>query len=457
MTRAPLSWRALAALGLLAFAARAGYVALGACRPGAAITPDSVGYVQLAANLVERHAFSQAAQAPFAPDTIRTPAYPLFLALFCRSKQACPDVCGVLLGQAMLGALAVLLCAAAALVLFGRPGLAVLAGVLLAVDLGSIFHAALVLSDVPFQLAFLAGFFALACGLRLGLERAPVSVWGAAGLLLGAAALVRPIGLFYAPFAGAALWLEGRPKRSKAALRAAFVVLAGSCVLPGLWAARNGLETGDWTVTSLPARDMARQRAAAVLSQMTGEPFGQASADVMKRMEAAHGGPFSSVEEQAEFGGRWGTLFVLSHPVAAAEVAAKDAVRMLGGHGLEIPCWQVWADPVCDPLHPPAASGPAGSGTRYLLRAHPALRPVFAGYELYLVLLYAFAALGLSRAWRSGERGELALVLSPIVYFLLTSVGALAYHRFRLPFLPLVCILAARGAADVRLLPRRKR
>ncbi len=447
------SWRALAGVGVLAFALRVGYVALGACRPGSSLTPDGVGYVIEARNLAEHGVFSTVEKPPFAPDTVRTPGYPLFLALFCTSK-GCPDLCAANLGQALLGAIAVLLCSAAALVLFRRPAVAGFAGLLLAFDLGSIFHGALTLTEIPFQCAFWLAFFALACAARLGAARAPLKLWLAGGVLVGAAALVRPIGLFYAPFAGAALFLGGgRPERPLI-WRAALAVVVGSCVLPLLWAARNWTQAGAFTVTTLPARDMGRMRAAAVESQLTGMPFGDAAREIEREMAEAHGAPFASVEEEAEFAKRWGTRFVVSHPVAAAEVAAKDVVRVLGGHGLEIPCWQVYGDPRCDPLNPPP-QGPAGSGTRALLSRHRGLRPFFVGYELYLIALYLLAVFGAVKAWRLDERVELGLALSPIVYFLLTSAGAMAYHRFRVALMPAVCVLAARGAAEIPLRRRR--
>ena len=72
-----------------------------------------------------------------------------------------------------------------------------------------------------------------------------------------------------------------------------------------------------------------------------------------------------------------------------------------------------------------------------------------AGLEFYLLATLALALVGclVRRNWR---RLVVVLLLLTLVYFLVLSGGPAAYHRFRLPLVPMFSILAAAGWGRLR-------
>ncbi|MBM3315206.1 hypothetical protein FJY71_05110, partial [candidate division WOR-3 bacterium] len=134
---------------------------------------DSQQYLLLAESLMESGAFGWGA----GPVTFRLPGYPTLLAMLGNR------IWLVMVVQAVLGALTVLMVGILGFRIAGRAGGLVAAG-LLCVDVGSVLHSGLVMSEVLFV-------FLVVLAVYLFLER---TSWGA-GLALAAAALTRPIAL----------------------------------------------------------------------------------------------------------------------------------------------------------------------------------------------------------------------------------------------------------------------
>jgi len=66
----------------------------------------------------------------------------------------------------------------------------------------------------------------------------------------------------------------------------------------------------------------------------------------------------------------------------------------------------------------------------------------------YTVPLAVLALIGLPYWWRA-DRLAAALLMLTVTYFVMMSLGAEAYSRFRVPFLPLYAMLAGGGAAEL--------
>lgn len=426
--------RRLALVFLAALAARAGLVLI--MGPGRrAWTPDSVDYVDGARGLHRHGAFTRGDEPPLIPETLRTPGYPLLLSAFCR-PETCPAEKPVLLAQSVLGAAAAALTALAAWLLFADPRAAAAAGLAMAFDPVSVLHSGLLVTETLFT-TLIAGALALLAAAHADSRRRAVFA-AAAGLVVGAAVLVRPAGVYLFAFAAAALaaaWSASRPWKSLGA----FVLCA--LLLPTAWSLRNWRAAGRFTVSTIGGLNVAYMRGAAVEMQLGGGTFDEALARVKAKIEAAHGGRFSDEAEESAFAGPWAARFLLSHPFAYAAVMAKDAVKMLGGHGLEIFSWTVLGDPADDPMTLRAPSGKL-SGTRDLLRRHPPLAAALLLNTLFLAGVYLLALRG---AWVGGRAALLPGAM--IAYFLAVSCGALAYYRFRLPLMPAVFVLAGLGWA----------
>jgi len=165
---------------------------------------DQVSYLRLAHGLVERGEYTRAALgAPFAPEPLRPPGYPLFLVPFCLAE--CSHW-AVAIAQALLyGALVLIFYGVARATV--APRYARIVAVLVALYLPIAYFATIAYSD------FLSTFL-LAAGLAAFLRARRTSSlgWGmAAGALLGWLALTRAVFvLFPAALALLVLVVDGR-------------------------------------------------------------------------------------------------------------------------------------------------------------------------------------------------------------------------------------------------------
>lgn len=172
-----------------------------------------------------------------APDTLRTPGYPLFLAVLFRLGAPIPVVVAV---QCVLHILVgtgcyflarrwsgstVVATGAAFLTLFFPPGVIV---------------ATRIMSETLTEAALLASFALVIEAIRR--RSVPWSI--AAGVVLSFVPLIRPIAIGLPAAIGIALLLARAPRRVLLA------VLAASSVLPAIWAARNARVSGITTISS---------------------------------------------------------------------------------------------------------------------------------------------------------------------------------------------------------------
>jgi 4-amino-4-deoxy-L-arabinose transferase-like glycosyltransferase len=187
---------------------------------------------------------------PTAPDTLRTPAYPLLLAA----------VIALGLPLSTVIALQHLLVVAMVVVVFlvterltGRWTGAFAAALLLALFPPLIATAQQYMTDILAAAVILAGM--LAAG-RAAEGRMGWAVTG--GLLTGVATLVRPIALlWFAPLAIVIAWRGAR--------RAAIAFVLAAILLPGGWTVRNQRATGVVTVSSIGGENLLFCRAAGAL------------------------------------------------------------------------------------------------------------------------------------------------------------------------------------------------
>jgi hypothetical protein len=362
--------------------------------------------------------------APLVPETIRTPGYPAFLALFIRG--------GVQLERAVAvqHALHVILVLGAYLFLAtvtGERGFAFLAAALYAVWPPTIRLADQLVSEPLFSLVFLPS---IALLLRAAITpRGAVAAASAAALLAGGAVLVRPAALYYA--VAGAIFLAIFARRRRLALAVVFLLL--SQLIPGAWAVRNHRATGVLTVSSLTGESALFFKAAGALAvqgrgtwyALTAVPFqDDFYRSVLKerhRLLAEATESFSRQEldamHHAELARRYSALaagVVRENIPELAMMAAGSVIHMLSGV-----FWQ------------PAVE----------MSFHPRWRPELS---ILAALFFAFAAAGIGPLWRR-HRELAALSIVTIVYFLAVSAGSEADFRLFEPVSVPYLVLASAG------------
>ncbi|MGC2697732.1 MAG: hypothetical protein WA738_18240 [Candidatus Angelobacter sp.] len=376
--------------------------------------PDSPSYITPAAHLLSGHGFTDSNGYPA---TIPTPGYPLLILPFLWAHL---NLTFLVLFQHALRVLLVLASTVFVLRFAGDTRKALLTGVLLCLDFLLLEAANAVLTEMLFTVIICAILWLLWS--ESGKTSKPGLMCLAAGLLTGAAVLVRPVAILF--FVPAALYLLMTRQRYRIRAATGFVLV--SLCLPLLWATRNYHETGNFTLSSIAGYNALFYRGAGALAAndpgdfRQNFPRRQQELDVQAchDLEREYRQECSAIPfaQKAGYYSRRGREIVWHNPIGYAKACARGALVMLLDGG------------------PTSLAGIAGTtwpvGMRVLM--------------VYTLPLLGLALFGLVAFWNT-SRNFFWLALLTWGYFVGISAGPEAYGRFRVPFLPLYIILAVTG------------
>ena len=413
--------------------------------PRLAVSEDTHTYLEPAAALVEHGEFNRSSTSS-TPEFVRTPGYPALVAVvyavFGESDLS------VLLVQVVLGGLSVLITVLLAERLIGSFRLALVAGVLVAVDPVQISASALLLTEA---LATLLTVLLAYAGVRLvesGYTTRRAILYAVA---LVAVTYVRPTTLYFALVPTAILiWLAFRRRSSPGLfLRATVAFVVPVVVLLGAWDVRNKASVGSWRFSGIEAVNLYWFRAAGVIAHREGISLDQACVRLTKSLNRGTGvvfdprafstGQLPPVWEsrQGEYYGRAGrrALDILSHdPVSVASEFAAG-------------------------LYPELVQ----SGWRHAFESFGIAdlpKPLDVSGLLVVWCFEILAAIGGLTALkrRTPLRTAHVLTLGLVTYVLFASAGREATHegfRFRMPIWPILMVYAVIGAREIARLARR--
>lgn len=415
------------------------------CLTGTArrVLPDSAGYEDSARALLHTGHFAVSPEAPERPQLMRTPGYPVFIALV---YLACGERRGALiLAQIAVSVLTILLASRMAREGWGpRAGAA--AAVVLALDPVSFAYAGLLLSETLF--AFLICLSAYA-GMRFALSGG-VGCLLLAGLALALATLVRPIGyyliipvlLWTALFAARAGMPPGRIAFCCVALAIPWAVLVGG------WQLRNLRVAGSAEFSQITGLSLLHYKAAGVVAMRDGIPLDEARTRLRARLPAS-----VSPAEASRAACALGLSTLREHPRLALKSAAHGAAKTLCVPG------EYELLNYCGADTPP--EGCLGDLVRLSPRAYAekwmaGRKGEFAAFLLssaYLLVvgICVIRSLAGVRGMGREARWSCGLLLLVVSYLVAASAGPESGPRFRVPAMPLLSILAAcRLAARTR-------
>jgi hypothetical protein len=379
------------------------------------IAYDSASYMAQAESLA---ATGSARNALGEPDTLRTPGYPLFLAAFLFPGLG---YAGAVAGQRLLWLIVVAATTWLSFRLTRRAIVAVVAGLITAIDVPALQATSSILTETLAAVLVCAAAWQAYRSVSARVMSAAVM----AGLLAGAAALVRPVAILLGVALAIAIAI-GSPRGHRARPAAAIVIV--SLVICGSWIARNYMQTGVATFSSISSVNLLLYRAAGTLAIR--DPGGidvnigrrQAELDAAACRAAAQrfGRDCASlpITQRATVYSGLALPIIFGDPAATAMQAGRAFVMIMFGGGANLVA---------------EITGIAESRARLLA----------FGYSVPLAVL---AGVGLSFWWRV-DRLAWWLVVLTIAYLVVMSLGTEAYSRFRVPFLPLYAMLAGGGAA----------
>ncbi len=408
---------------------------------------DTISYLEPGRNLLLHGRFI----ADGVPDLVRTPGYPLFLAISSLAGLPAAAVVNII-----LSVFSVILVWRLGRAVFGDPRIALGAAWIFAFEPVSIAFSVILFSETLFLTLFLLSMERLAVFLR---ERRLI-VLMMAGLWLAAATLVRPV-TYYLPIAltlGLFLALARVPGLR---WKAPAVLLIS--VLPWLaaWQIRNWVETGYGGFSSIAEINLYFNDAGAVRAHLEHHSWSDARHELgyvdfndQSRGQVYLYQPYLALHpEQSGWSQTQRIAFIHS-----------EAIRIIREHyGIYLrSCLAALFKVLFEPgagffdhlLNPDVAKHTAGlilgrgfvRGGILLARTYPWIAVEKAALEIVLLGLYVFAVRGV---FRSGMRNVCVwLLLGTSLYFFAVSAaaaGPVADSRLRLPVMPVVCIFAAAG------------
>ena len=403
---------------------------------------DSYEYLQLADGLVHGCGFARRVNARCeAAELLRTPGYPLFLALM-------PGIRSTLAAQALIGGAACLLLAWWINSRWGFNA-ALTAELLLALDVPWFVLSNQVMSETLFAALLLLGAFVPLLAIRYA--RGTLAAATVAGLACGFAILVRPIGLVL-PLLVPIPFIFAARISARGRLLAMAITLVLSLLAPIGWAVRNFTVTGYFGLSTIGAINIYFYRAANVIAREQGQGLEETRTVLERRLGVPFDRVYDPQEQRPELARRMNHLalgILVAHPLTAAAMTVQSTLYLAlcpirtqlarvagttgGSKGLGL-------------------SAGAPSLSRVALTMRRVLgSPVLAALEFCQIALLAVVWIGIARALlacrhAATEYRVWCLYLTALtLILLLLAAGGEADVRFRVPVAPLMAAVAGLG------------
>jgi 4-amino-4-deoxy-L-arabinose transferase-like glycosyltransferase len=409
--------------------------------PGRFLDRDSASYHEPARALLQLGRFVASPETPELVETMRTPGYPLFLAgvyLVWGEYQPMAILVQILLSLGTMALVYRIAC------MLWNTGTALLATLLLALDITSFTYALKLMSETLFTLLLIAMVVA-----GIYLIKSPRKLHWAflVGVLLAAATFVRPIS-YYLLVPLVLLYLgigiTQRWRRSQLLLAMALLVLPFLLLIGG-WQVRNYLLTGSAQYSSVEGVNLLYRRGAAIVALQEDMDLQEARSQLWeesKPQEEPLPRRWTAVDDA-----RWkqeGMALIWRHPLLFIRSQLPGAVLLMATPG-EGELLRMLGLPI----------GEIRSPLDYLNRFH---MPLAVFMSLFALLYLAIVYCGLLSWWwhrlRNWRFSSIHLFTWIVVlYFVAVSAGQ-GYSRFRVPIMPILVLYAAHGLHQLWLARR---
>jgi len=430
-------FNAATAVLLIALVVRLGLFFIVSARyPVRFLRPDSLGYMQLAENVVKHHAYSMSQSEPLAPEHSRTPLYPLFISFFTFLNLGIESLIMVQILMSLL------LCLAAVLITFelsGSKTAAFGAGMFTALDVPSLMHANLVLTETLFTLLLVLGVWFF---MQHWKQPNPYKLPGSA-FCLGLLVLCRPVA-FLLPFL-LLLLLAFQPQvtvKRRLYNAGLFLVIYMFTLSP--WLLRNKAVFGFPFISTIGYENLLTVQGGGIRSVADNIPYEKAKEVLKEEFERSLAGSNPGMQETLQLKKKMAVALIRQHPAIYARNYVKAVANMLFlplrsdvdlmlGLTDKASILQSWG-------------GSQGENIliRFFHRTSFATILITLFQMIVLGLMYAFSLLGLAFAI-GRRRSEMIIIFVIIFYFCIMSGAPETYARFRVPLVPFFSVLAGAG------------
>lgn len=409
--------------------------------PERTFTNDSYSYIEPAQFLLRDHAYTH-------PSTLRTPAYPLFLAGIFALFGERPFF--VVLAQVLIGLATIFITYKMSSDLF--PGQNGLQGILLlGLGLESILSPFYLMTETLFS------FFLVLIAFSLLRYKHSLKIdWALACAVFSALAILcRPIALYLPVLILFFFIWENRQKCSVAIrIGAVYLLITAISVIP--WVVRNYHVVGLPIVSSITGDSLLFYSANALRAHEKGITFFESQKQIFEEFEqraTQEGIPYTE-KDRYNLKISMGKKIIAHAPVTYLWVHVRDSLKVfLPGTaslnemmGLPTQSIQFW-----DVLR---TQSPLSALASYFEQSNFA-QIILLPFILLLIMTIFGAAVGTLILFKGKNWFALLLLLIPLIYLILLS-GPGSYSRFRVPLMPFLSILAGIGLPYMKNLIWRK-
>jgi len=383
---------------------------------------DSLGYQQLAENILNGNPYSLSGEPPFYPDVFRTPVLPLILVLCNANIEA------FILLQIFLSVLTVIITHRLALRISGHKKIAFMAGLLVAIDVPSVVFANMIMTETLYTLFLLAAVYQLFIWKETSNRKHLLF----SSVFFGLTALTRPIGIFFPLFVLPLLWLINR-KKNVPVIKGNIQFLLPFGILSGSWIVRNYLVFGSFFFSHIGTLNLAFFSAGTIRSETQQLHINVARTQLYE--EAAENMSTTPYDDPAAFYVNLRNVCIkemMSHPRLFLANAAKANFRLffypMSG----------FVNQVQTGMNPHLAWD--------VKELYPVTKTLVVFQLIFIIFYSTGILLCFILFFRKEFNGFLLFILTWILlYFSLTGFGPEMEARFRIPAMPYIAILAACG------------
>ena len=403
------------------------YVAI--AHPEGLLSFDSYGYLNIAENLIEHQTFSKSpAGEPILADISRTPVFPLLLTLLKFFSDNVIWLGGILL---LIGSVNVWLTFKIADILIANKRMVLLATILMAIDIPSIFFSSIILTETLFTCLLLL-LLLLTIQKDIDLKRSILI-----GFMMSMVILCRPIAVFLPLLF--IIYLIWKQKSWK--IVGSF--LFSSYLLVTLWAYRNYTHFEMFTVSNISTANFYFHTSASLIAETENLPTYKVQhqlSDELMSAEEWTGDPVKDMKPMIAYANKASYKYITEHPWLFAKQYTIGLIYF-------------FTKPIRNYI-----DYYLGFTKRYSALAEKKLqsdifKKVISNTSFTAIILVIFQlvcsliiCLGvLFYVIKSKREKEFLFLLGIILYFAFTSSITEVDGRFRIPMVPLLAILGALG------------
>ena len=405
--------------------------------PDAMWTYDSYGYWQLGHNIIHHEVFSQAVSPPLEPDYFRTPLYPLFLALF---ENLNIGNSFIVFCQVILSTLICIYTYKLSKTISPNEKIALLAGLIMALDIPSIVFANFILTETLFSLLLVISIFHVSRFIKH--ESLKDTLYSAA--FLGLATLCRPIAFPVVFIVGVVLFLMTLHRAGYHRFSILFFLFFFTVIISP-WLIRNKLTFGEFFISHLGEHVLMNIHAGAIVAAQKGISPYEAEIELRSSFIRTFNG--NAVKCPNEFANH---IQIESQKIIFENFGVFLKLHLKAGVLFFVKPVRGYIDLLLGKKNTYAAFSRDISSGKGRLDSFHKYSGRFTVAMVYLQIIFSLVvyigfAIGIAFLFREKMYYTSVLFLGTLACFASTVMPSWVEARFRIPVMPMVAVISAAG------------